>query len=153
MNKIQYIILLLALAACEPKVDVRGYQASDDWKKGLLVGQTTKEQVEAQLGSPSARSTFGAEVWYYVSSRKETVAFLAPELAEQNVLKIEFDNAGMVSDVKTYDKQDGQEFDMVKRTTPTEGHTLGFFEQILGNVGRFNNPGGTGSRSGSLPGR
>ena len=50
-----------------------------------------------------------------------------------------------------YDLANSQDIDIVSRTTPTEGHTLGFFEQILGNIGRFNSPGSpTGS---AAPGR
>jgi len=122
------LILLLALAACSPKVANGGYVHDGDIKDQLVVGQATKDQVKEKLGSPSAQSSFGTETWYYITNRQETVAFFKPEIVKQDVVRIEFDSAGLVSKVDTYNKNDGESFAMVKQTTPTEGHTLGFFE-------------------------
>ena len=107
--------------------------------------------MRTQLGSPSAQSTFGDETWYYITDRKETFAFLKPEVVQQDVTKISFDSAGHVAKIANYSLKDGEEIDMAKRETPTEGHTMGFFEQILGNIGRFNSPGG--NTNSAAPGR
>lgn len=145
--KNQYIKLLflgavLALAGCAPKVDTGGYVQDGDIKTLITVGQSTRDDVKNKLGSPSAQSSFGDEAWYYITNRKEAVGFLKPEIVEQNVTRIDFDSAGVVSKIEAYSKENGRDFALVKRTTPTEGHTLGFFEQILGNIGRFNRPAG-----------
>ncbi len=145
MKRIQLITLfsaamLLALSACSPKVATGGYVHDGDIKDQVIIGQTTKDQVKEKLGSPSAQSSFGDEAWYYITDRHETVAFLKPETVQEDVVRIEFDMAGVVSKVETYNKNDGKEFAIATQTTPTEGHTLGFFEQILGNIGRFNKP-------------
>jgi outer membrane protein assembly factor BamE (lipoprotein component of BamABCDE complex) len=156
MNRNQLVItisalLLLSQASCATKVDTGGYVHDTDIKSQLTVGKTSKDDVRSLLGSPSSQSSFGSESWYYITDRKESVAFLKPEITEQDVTRVEFDQAGLVSKVEKYDKDDAQEFSVTKRATPTEGHTLGFFEQILGNIGRFNRPGG-GSDS-AAPGR
>ncbi len=151
MHKKQLIVVAvaLALAACSPKVDTRGYVRQDEWKGQVTPGTSTKDDVLARFGSPSSRSSFGSETWYYISARKETVAFLRPEVAEQDVTRVEFDANGVVTKVESYDKSSGKDVDMVSRTTPTEGHSLGFLEQILGNIGRFN----SGSKDTVAPGR
>ena len=100
--------------------------------------------------TPSSVSSFGDETWYYISARKEATAFLKPEIVEQNVVRLTFDANGTVSNVETFDKANAAEFDVAKRTTPTEGHQLGFFEQLMGNVGRFNK---SGDNSTAAPGR
>jgi len=51
-----------------------------------------------------------------------------------------------------YDKENAQDFDLATRVTPTEGHKLTFIEQLIGNIGRFNRPGGSGAGS-VAPGR
>ena len=153
MKRIQLVILLLALSACSPKVDNNGYIQEGDLKSQIVPGQTTRDEVRAKFGSPSAQSSFGDETWYYITSRKETLAFLAPEVADQHVTRIAFDAAGVVSDVKAFSKADAVQFDVVKRATPTEGHQLGFFEQALGNIGRFNKPGNDTIAPGRRPGR
>jgi outer membrane protein assembly factor BamE (lipoprotein component of BamABCDE complex) len=150
-NQIVNIFLLLTLAACSTKVSNGGYVHDGDIKDEIVIGQTTKDQVKDKLGSPSSQSTFGAETWYYITNRQETVAFFKPEIVKQDVVSVEFDATGIVSKVSTFNKDDGQQFAMEKQTTPTEGHTLGFFEQLLGNIGRFNHP--TDGSDTSAPGR
>lgn len=131
---------LVMTTACSPKVDNGGYVQETPIKDLVTVGKSNRDDVISKLGSPSAQSSFGDETWYYITARKEAYAFMRPEIVEQEVVRIEFDKAGIVSKVESYSRDSSKEFDLVKRTTPTEGHTLGFFEQILGNLGRFNAP-------------
>jgi len=144
------LCLFLSISGCGPKVENGGYIREDDFKGKVLLGKSTKEDVRNNLGSPSAQSTFGDETWYYVTARKETVAFFKPEVVKQDVTEIAFDSKGIVSKINNYTKDDGEDIAIAKRTTPTEGHTMGFMEQVLGNLGRFNHP--TDS-SGVAPGR
>lgn len=151
MNKHIVIASLLLLAACSPIVDNKGYVKQKELKEHIHIGQTSKQEVLEAFGSPSSQSSFGAESWYYVHSRKETTAFLKPEIVEQEVTRIEFDAKGIVSKIDGYGLDQAQSVTPSSRETPTEGHTMGFIEQTLGNVGRFNKPGGT---SGTVaPGR
>lgn len=145
-----FISAALFVGACSPKVESRGYVNQVSWKDSVKVGQTNKQQVLDTFGSPSAQSTFGPETWYYVSSRKESVGFLKPEIKEQDTVDVTFDSAGIVSSVEFYNKDSGKKIDLVKRTTPTEGHSLNFLDQTLGNLGRFNKPGNTDT---AVPGR
>jgi outer membrane protein assembly factor BamE (lipoprotein component of BamABCDE complex) len=147
-GKIAIFIAFLAISACSPKVNNHGYMRDGDVKDQVVVGKSTKDDVLAELGSPSALSSFGAETWYYISSRQEALAFMAPEVTEQDVLRIEFSPEGVVSAVASYNKDNAKEFDVVKRTTPTEGHSFTVMEQMLGNIGRFNSPQGRDSISG-----
>lgn len=136
------VIVLLILTACSPKVHELGYaeDANLDWKTAVIVGQTSKQEVLAKFGSPSTKSDFGAETWYYISARKEGVGFLKPKVVKDEVTDIQFDANGVVSAVNFYDKGDAQQVALVTRTTPTEGHSLTFIDQTLGNLGRFNKP-------------
>lgn len=129
------------LSACSPKVEERGYVKTVEWKDAVKIGQTTREEVLEKFGSPSTKSSFGDESWYYISSRKEAVAFMKPEIAEQEAVKIAFDASGVVSDFRILNKDDAKTVALVKRETPTEGHSMNFLEQALSNVGRFNKPG------------
>ena len=151
MHKFHIVIASALLAACSPKVDTGGYIVESDLKSQVSQGQS-KEEVRQKLGSPSAQSSFGPETWYYIANRKEATGFFKPEVVQQDVLRIEFDQAGTVASIETYDKDDARQFDIVKRTTPTEGHRMGFIEQAVGNIGRFNAPGGRQSNT-NLPGR
>lgn len=136
------VCVALGLAACGPKVETNGYVKREDIKTLITAGKSTKDEVQKTLGSPSVQSTFGTDAWYYITDRKEGYAFMKYDTVEQDVTRIEFDDNGLVTKVDNFDKSNSEDIAIVKRETATEGHTLGFFEQMLGNIGRFNAPGG-----------
>ncbi len=133
--------MLLLVASCSPIVDARGHNTQAEDFSQIVVEQSRREDVQALLGSPSAQSTYGEETWYYISETKETVGLFAPEITDQKVTAITFDEAGLVKDISSYKKKDGKPVEIVGKETPTEGHKLTFMEQMLGNMGRFNAPG------------
>lgn len=138
--KLSTLCLLLASAACVTKTSQTGYVKEAEITEAVIIGQSSRDDVRGKLGSPSSQSTFGTETWYYISGHTEAVAFFTPDIVEQEVIRIEFNDSGIVTDVKKLTKKDSKEFDLVKRTTPTEGHSMGIMEQLLGNIGRFNRP-------------
>ena len=146
-----FVALSLFVASCSPKIENRGYVKQENWKDAVIVGKTTKQDVLEKFGSPSAKSSFGSETWYYISSRKESVGFMRSEVVEQEAVDVAFDASGVVRSVNIYDKDSAKDVELVKRITPTEGHSLNFINQTLGNLGRFNKPGGNSGTS--LPGQ
>lgn len=151
LRELSIIAGLIIISACSPKVENRGYVKNADWKDAVIVGKSSKQDVLEKIGSPSAKSSFGEETWYYISGRKEAVAFLKPSLVEQEVVDIKFDEKDMVIAINIHSKDDAKDIALIKRTTPTEGHSLSFIDQTLGNLGRFNKPSSGGDSS--LPGR
>jgi outer membrane protein assembly factor BamE (lipoprotein component of BamABCDE complex) len=127
-----------ALAGCSGRLDVRGNLPDPEDVLAVHPGESTREQVAQVLGSPSVVGTFDDQTWYYVSKRTETFAFFEPEVIDQEVLVVKFDNTGVVSDMQMYGYEDGRLVDPVERTTPNLGQELTFIQQILGNLGRFN---------------
>lgn len=150
--KFAFLASTLLISACSPKVENRGYIKQTDWKDSVIVGKTNKQEILDKFGSPSSQSIFGDETWYYISSRKEAIAFMKPEMVEQEATSISFDTAGVVSGMNIHDQNDAKDVELVKRTTPTEGHSLSFLDQTLGNLGRFNKPSADGSAT-AAPGR
>lgn len=134
------VLLLAGVTGCKSlaKEEKRGYIATKPVEEAVEVGKSRKSDVRRALGSPSTVSAFPPETWYYISRENETVGPFARELIEQQVVRIEFDDEGVVSHLEGYAKDKVQDVDYVARKTPTEGRKLGVFEQILGNVGRYN---------------
>lgn len=131
----------LFVAACSPIVDNRGHSEQALDLSQIVKGQTTKEDVVALLGSPSAASDFGDPSWYYISAQKETVGIFEPEITKQKVTEIIFDEAGTVKAIVKYGKEKGKPVEIVGKETPAAGHSLTFMEQLLGNFGKFGTPG------------
>ncbi|MBX9616545.1 MAG: outer membrane protein assembly factor BamE [Caulobacteraceae bacterium] len=142
MNKaVVRLALLAALAplavACAPVVGNHGFQVVDVNPKDIVAGTDTKSTVLAQLGSPSAVSTFEDNIWYYISQTSERYTYNRPQVAQRTVTVITFDKADdKVTEVRSLGLEDGQQLAMNDRETPTRGRQLTILEQLLGNVGR-----------------
>lgn len=135
------LFLLLALAACAPTNYQRGsIQPETSWE-ALQTGMS-KDELLRRFGSPSSQSAFGEETWYYVQTFKESRAFLKPEITDQKVIAVRFSPDDTVKDVQQFGLNDRQDVAMIEEKTRTEGHSIGFLEQALGNLGRFNSTGG-----------
>jgi outer membrane protein assembly factor BamE (lipoprotein component of BamABCDE complex) len=134
------VLLALALTACQPRIDSRGYVPAPDDIERVKAGVQGREEVQEILGSPSSVSTFADDRWYYISKKTRTVAFFTPTVLDQNVVVVEFDDGGIVKDVHRYALEDGLIIDPVTRKTPAPGRELSFLEQLIGNFGKFNAP-------------
>jgi outer membrane protein assembly factor BamE (lipoprotein component of BamABCDE complex) len=137
LRRISGLAVAAALAACAPTIDTRGNYPPLEVISTIQPGVTTRTQVSQLLGSPSTVGTFNDRTWYYIGRKTETVAFLTPDLTEQQVLVIKFDESGVVQDFEKRGLETAREVAMNERETPTAGHSLGFFEQLFGNIGRF----------------
>lgn len=107
-----------------------------------VTANSSKQDVLRAIGSPSTKSTFGNEVWYYINNRAEKQIIDDDDILEQNILAISFDEEGFISNIELFDVADSQNFAFSERQTPTAGHDLTVVEQLLGNLGRFNAAGG-----------
>ncbi len=132
------LTLALAAGACSARIDQRGNKPDEDQVVLINPGVDDKNRVAELIGTPSSISTFNDRTWYYISKRTETVAFFDPEVVDQEVLAISFDDNGVVDNMRIYGPEDGRIIAYVDRTTPTEGNELTLIQQLLGNLGRFN---------------
>lgn len=142
-------LVAVSVAACAPRLDLRGNSPDPDILADIEVGRATKDQVSELLGSPSSIAPFGGESWYYISERTETLAFFEPKVLERKVLIIRFDEEGVVTELDSLGLDDGRDIQVVERETPTAGNEITFLQQLFGNFGRFE---GAGAQQGSGPG-
>ena len=130
--------LAIALTACAPRVDPRGNLVDAELLEELSPGDQSKDEVAELLGSPSSIANFGEETWYYISKRTETVAFFEPDVKERQVIIIKFGKDGRVSKIEKLGMQEARAVSPVERETPSSGNEIGVFQQLFGNLGRFN---------------
>ena len=130
-------LILLYLAGCSPRIAVSGNLPNPDLLDSIEIGHVNKQEVLNLIGAPSTISPFSGNNWYYVSERTETSAFFTPKVVDRKVLSIKFDDKGVVSDIKSYGAEAGKAVNVVDRVTPTEGRDFGVIQQLLGNLGRF----------------
>lgn len=138
IRKLGLLGFIMLLSACSSDVFLvhNGNMPSNDKVNHVAKGQTRAE-VEQLLGAPSAVTSFDANTWIYMSSTLKKVAFFKPEETKRDVLAITFNENGVVSSIKTYNKKDGKEIAIDKNETPTVGHNIGFFRKYFGGVGAY----------------
>ena len=141
---IAIITLGLALSACAGIRDHRGFVIDQTLADGIQVGVDNRDSVTKTLGRPTFTAQFDPNEWIYVSRDVAQLAFRAPKVTEQSVVRIHFDGAGNVTAVN----KSGRELIASVRPsgdrTPTLGRSRSFFEELFGNIGTVG--------SGGLPG-
>lgn len=135
-------VLAVSLSACIKNTRNVGYTFDQKSVDLIKPGSSNKEYVKRVLGSPSSTSSYGGEIWYYISTEYESVAFLNPKVKNQRILELDFGNGDVVKNINNYDASNAVDIKVVSDKTPTEGHEAGALGQILGNIGRFNGAGG-----------
>ncbi len=126
------------LAACTANVSTHGHDLTPADLEQIKPGVTSREQVARLLGSPSTIGTFDKERWFYISQRNEVMSFYKADITAQDVVRIDFDANGIVSDVNMHGLELAQAIQPDPNKTRTLGNELGAIQQILGNIGRFN---------------
>lgn len=134
---------LAVLAGCSIPVNDRGDLPKLDRLSQIKPGVTDKASVRSLLGSPSSIATFDGDTWYYISKKEKQIAFLKPEILNQEVYEIHFDDKGIVSGVDHKDLKDAQAVTPNPDATPAQGREFTFLEQLIGNFGKFNAGGGS----------
>lgn len=129
------VLSCLVITGCAAEIHQRGNLPTDE-KLGQVRTGISREQVQSILGSPSTMATFTDQSWYYIGQKVEDYAFYRPKVIDRQVVVIQFDDNGLVSEVKRLAKEDGKDIEMVERTTPTVGRDFSIMQQIFGNLGR-----------------
>ena len=140
-----------ALGGCVATVDQRGNLPEPDKVAQIQPGSTTRDQVVKILGTPSSTGVFNDKSWYYISRKTKRVAFLDPDVLDQQVFVVNFDGRGVVNSIDHKDLKDGRDIEPAPGATPAPGRELTFVEQVLGNIGRFNKGSSKGSSDSEPP--
>lgn len=131
----------------------RGNRVDAERLTQITPGVQTRTDVEALLGSPTARGTFDEDNWYYISSRTRLQPARFLEVEDRRVVAISFNRQGVVSGVRELGEADGRNVAVVRRETPVPGNERTLLQALFGNLGRPgtgtagpSNPANTGGR-------
>ena len=131
------IFAVLFIAACTPTVNQRGNLLTDQQIASVQLGQSTRSDVLRSLGSPTTKSPFNEEIWYYIGQETEKRGILDPEVMEERVVAVTFDEQGYVNDIRDINNE-RIDIPVERDATKTHGNDLTVMQQLLGNLGRFN---------------
>lgn len=136
---------MVTTAACTPVKATRGNMVEDSRLEELIPGVTTKSNVAHVLGTPTTVATFDQNTWYYIGEKTEQHGLAKTEVKERRILIVSFDEKGYLKQIEEKNANDAKEIDPVDRATPTAGREFTIYEQLIGNVGKFNPAGGSPS--------
>jgi outer membrane protein assembly factor BamE (lipoprotein component of BamABCDE complex) len=145
------LIACLLLSSCAwlmPAPQLRGNKVDPEQLKELTPGVSTKADVTAIIGSPTAHDTFDDNTWLYISELTQDRIGRTLGRLEQNVVVLHFNEGGTLQGVEKVGQDAALPVNVATRTTPSPGTEASFLQQLLGNIGRFN-PAGAGSSAGA----
>ncbi|MFK7744166.1 MAG: outer membrane protein assembly factor BamE [Roseobacter sp.] len=136
-----FVVCIATLTACSPTFRNYGYVPPQEDLEQVVVGIDTRASVEDTLGTTGSSSVVQDNAMYFVRSRVRTIALLAPEVVEREVVAVSFDASGVVQNVETFGLERGQVVQLTRRVTDSSVADKTFLRQLLGNIGQFT-PGG-----------
>jgi len=132
---------------CAPIANVHGNMLEAEDVQQIESGITTKNEILSQFGSPSTTDAFDNSTWIYIGKKTEHFAFFQPDIQDQKILVVQFDEEDIVNSIKLYNQNDILNVNLDDEETPTAGDDITILQQLLGNIGRFQ-----GDSSKNLPG-
>lgn len=89
---------LMALSACQPRIDSRGNIILMDEMKNFVVGKTTMSDVIQKCGTPSLH--IDNFTWIYFSATAKEAAFSKVSLQNRLIVKMIFDDKRVLKSIQ-----------------------------------------------------
>ncbi len=131
----RFAVVTMLLSACTPTMANRGNILDQDKLAEVQPQSSTREQVASALGTPTAISTFDDKTWYYVGRQTAQYSFFDPIVVKQQAIRVQFNDDGIVREIRLMDLSEAHDIDAIERATPTYGNDDTFIRQLLGNLG------------------
>ncbi|MDF3047231.1 MAG: SmpA / OmlA family protein [Candidatus Midichloriaceae bacterium] len=140
--RINSILLIAAVAlittSCNKQIDIHGFNFEHADLSAIKIHETSKQRLIEEIGSPTAESDFGEKKLYYISTKTEKIAFLAPKVLEQRILCISLDGNNTVKKIDEFTLSDANKIAFSENYTDIQGNGVTAMQQILGNIGKYN---------------
>ncbi|MGH1398294.1 MAG: outer membrane protein assembly factor BamE [Alphaproteobacteria bacterium] len=137
MKTILFPAVILTLAACSPTIAQRGNMLEDYQLSQVKAGESSRTDVLKNLGSPTTKSTFDSNVWYYIGQETEKRGILDPEVTKERIILAAFNDEGILEALREVDR-DRINIPYERTKTPTHGNERTIAQEFLGNLGKFN---------------
>lgn len=138
MTKVIFLFLaILCCSSCVKTLHVSGHLLEESDLEKLKIVKS-KQELEDFLGSPTTISNFGPETWYYITSKKESIAFLKEKVIEQKIVAVTFKKDQNIDVIAIFTEKDMKNHELVPDITIVRGNNTTIAQQFFHNVGRFN---------------
>jgi len=114
-----------------------GVHFLDKKHKKLEINSTNKNDIIKLLGEPSTKSTFDNDVWIYIERKISTGSIFKlgkEKLVTNNVLVVEIDDLGLLTNMKFYDKNTMNDIKFVSTSTNSAYKKRSFVYDFLSSM-------------------
>lgn len=138
MTKVIFLFLtILCCTSCVKTLHVSGHLFEENDLERLKIIKS-KQELEGFLGSPTTTSDFGPETWYYITSKKESVAFFKEKVIEQKIVAVTFKKDNNIDSITMLTEKNMKNHNLAPEITVVRGNNTTAAQQFFHNVGRFN---------------
>ena len=128
---ISYIIILILIYSCSPRISRHGNIFSEDELKILKTTKLNKSEIIEILGQPSTKSTFSENIWYYIFFIQKEKAYFKVKNSGNKVLKIKFDKNQNVETYNIIKNNTSIKIDTIKIDTSNDVFSRGLVRELL----------------------
>ena len=139
LTLISLVVSTIALSACTPMKETHGNFLKTHAIQSVQTGVDTRAEVVKKLGSPTTIAPFDDKVWYYLGQKTVKKGIFDESLEEERVVLVQFNEEGFVTAINEVD-QNRIDIPLSDGKTHTGGNEVTVFQQLLGNLGKFNKP-------------
>jgi outer membrane protein assembly factor BamE (lipoprotein component of BamABCDE complex) len=132
-----YFFVILCCNACIKTTHISGHLFEEKEIEQLKT-VNNKQQLTELLGTPTSVSDFGPETWYYITTKKESVAFFQDKVVEQNIIAVSFAKGDKIVNITKYSEKDMKNHSLAPEITIVRGNEATTAQQFFHNVGRYN---------------
>ena len=114
-----------------------GFKSLETKFEKIVINQTNKNDIIDLIGPPSTKSDFNKNKWFYIERRKTNQSLFKlgkKKIEKNNILMVEFNNRGILTNKKIFDMDDMNEIKYVKSLTHKEFKQNNFLYNILTSV-------------------
>ena len=134
-----YLITLIILSNCNKKevIKTHGIAYLEKREKLIVVNESNKNDATEVLGHPATKGMSNDNVWIYIErtrTRGKLLKLGQNQLAKNNVLVLEFNDSGILSNKKFLKKEDMQKIAFVRGVTVNEIKQENFIYGFLSSI-------------------
>ncbi len=135
-NVLILFLFTIILSACQ-SVDIRGQYVSDKAISDINNNHFDQYQVIDFIGNPSFVPEYSQNTWYYIQRSQTKRAWFDPQVVEQRIVKITFDQAGIAKNAELVEGGHMDNIALKGDVTPTPGTEENGLQKFVKNIGRF----------------
>jgi len=128
-------IFLFTLNCSTNKVSKNhGFKSLETKFEKIVINQTNKNDIIDLIGSPSTKSDFNKNKWFYIERRKTNQSLIKlgyKKIEKNDILMVEFNNRGILKNKKIFNLKDMNKIKYLKSLTQKEFKQKNFMYNIF----------------------